>query len=104
MSRMSCIVAAAWVAALAGPAWAGDVAYGEYLSAECVTCHQPDGVERGIPSIVGWPEDSMIAVLNSYKAKERANPVMQTIAAGLGADEVAALAAYFASLKPAADR
>ena len=95
------VVATASLVMLASPAIAGDVAYGAYLSAECVTCHQPDGIDQGIPSIVGWPEASMVAVLNSYKAKERPNAVMQTIAAGLGAEEMAALAAYFAALEPA---
>ena len=97
------IAAALSLATLAGTgsAIAGDVAYGEYLSSECVTCHQPDGTDRGIPSIVGWHEESMVAVLNSYKARELANPVMQTIAGGLGDDEIAALAAYFATLEPA---
>ena len=33
----------------------GDPAYGEYLSGECVTCHQADGQDKGIPSIAGWP-------------------------------------------------
>ena len=100
-------IAAASLAALATwatPATAGDVAYGEYLSSTCVTCHQIDGVDHGIPPIVGWPEDAMVAVLNAYKAKERENPVMQTIATGLGEEEMRALAASFASLRPATDR
>ena len=97
------ILAAASLAALADPAIAGDVAYGEYLSSQCVTCHQPDGADRGIPPIVGWPADSMVAVLSSYKSRERNNQVMQTIATGLGDEEMAALAAYFASLEPPAD-
>ena len=92
------------LAAWAIPAKAGDVAYGEYLSSSCVTCHQIDGIDHGIPSIVGWPEDAMVAVLTAYKTKDRDNPVMQTIATGLGEDEMAALAAYFASLRPATDR
>ena len=57
----------------------GDPAYGEYLSSACVTCHRLDGANKGIPSIVGWPADQFIAVLNSYRTKERDNQVMQTI-------------------------
>jgi cytochrome c len=38
--------------------------------------------------------------LQSYKAKERDNPVMQSVAASLSDDEMAALAEYFAALKP----
>ncbi len=78
---------------------AGDPAYGEYLAGECVTCHRTDGKDSNIPDITGWPAEAFVAVLQSYKTKERENRVMQTIAAGLGDDEMAALAAYFASLK-----
>lgn len=80
---------------------AGDRAFGEYLSSECVTCHQASGRFDGIPPIVGWPEASFVAVLKQYRTKERANPVMQTIAGKLTEEEIAALAAYFGSLKPA---
>jgi cytochrome c len=37
--------------------------------------------------------------MDEYRAKRRSNPVMQTIAGKLSADEIAALAAYFGSLK-----
>jgi cytochrome c len=81
-----------------GPTAAADSAFGQYLSSECVTCHRADGADKGIPSITGWPADQFVAVLKSYKAKDRDNAVMQTIAGRLGDDEMAALAAYYASL------
>jgi cytochrome c553 len=79
---------------------AQDLEYGEYLSNQCTTCHQLSGKDNGIPPIVGWDAESFIAVLASYKRKERENKAMQTIAASLGDEEMAALAAYFATLKP----
>ena len=79
---------------------AGDRALGEYLASECVTCHQLSGRFQGIPPIVGWPEPSFIEIMNEYRDKRRSNPVMQTIAAKFSNDEVAALAAYFGSVKP----
>ena len=78
----------------------GDRALGEYLSSECVTCHQLSGRYQGIPPIIGWPETSFVAIMNEYRDKRRSNPVMQTIAAKLSNEEVAALAAYFGSVKP----
>lgn len=78
---------------------AGDAAFGEYLSGECVACHRRDGQDKGIPAIIGWPEDQFLAVLKSYKAKERPNVVMQTITGRLTDEEMAALAAYFGGLK-----
>ncbi len=88
-------------AAACGSTWAGDRALGEYLSSECVTCHRPGGESGGIPAIIGWPEDSFVAVMNAYKLKQRPNPVMRTIAGRLSDEEIAALAAYFGSIKPA---
>ena len=84
-------------AAGAANAHAADIAFGQYLAGECVTCHRADGQDKGIPSIVGWPADQFLAVLKSYKDKDRPNVVMQTIAAKFSEDEMAALAAYYAS-------
>jgi cytochrome c553 len=76
------------------------MALGEYLSAECVTCHQlSGGVTGGIPAIVGLPEKTFVEALNAYKTGERDNPVMRNIAARLSQDDMAALAAYFAARK-----
>jgi cytochrome c553 len=97
-------------AALAGLAGApatlshasGDRALGQYLSSECVTCHQLSGRFDGIPPIVGWPEESFVQIMNEYKTKKRSHAVMETIAGRLSPEEIAALAAYFGSVAPAA--
>jgi cytochrome c len=81
-------------------AGASDIELGEYLSSQCTTCHQLSGKTKGIPSIVGWDAESFIAVLRSYKLKERENQAMQNIAGTLSDDDMAALAAYFATIKP----
>ena len=95
----SALYAATLLASTVRPARASDIAFGEYLSSECVTCHRKDGQDKGIPSIVGWPTDQFIVVMQSYKAKDRPNQIMQTIAARLSDTELAALAAYYTSLK-----
>jgi cytochrome c len=82
------------------PAEASDIAYGEYLSNECVTCHQRTGNYSGIPSITGWPQETFVQALNAYRWRERSNPIMQTIADQLSDEDMAALAAYFESLGP----
>jgi cytochrome c553 len=79
---------------------AGDMALGRHLAGECTTCHPRGDRAAGIPAIVGWPPDQFVAVLQSYKAKERDNQVMQSVASSLNDDEMAALAEYFAALKP----
>jgi cytochrome c553 len=64
-----------------------------------VTCHQITGrATGGVPPLVAWPEDQFIAVLQSYKSKDRDNAVMQAIAARLSDDDIEALAAYFGGL------
>ncbi|MDA9990549.1 hypothetical protein N9E48_07055 [Paracoccaceae bacterium] len=77
----------------------GDPEYGEYLSGDCTACHQIDGSYNGIPSIVGWDEESFIWVMQEYKEKYREHPVMQMMAGRLANDEIAALAAYFANIE-----
>lgn len=77
----------------------GDPEYGEYLSSDCTTCHQASGADDGIPSIVLWPEEDFVIAMHAYKNKVRPNPVMQMMAGRLNDEEIAALAAYFATLE-----
>ncbi len=77
----------------------GDPAYGQYLSGECVTCHQADGGADGIPSIVGWPVEDFVVAMHAYKKTVRINPAMNMMASRLSDDEIAALAAYFNALQ-----
>ena len=79
---------------------AGDAEYGEYLSGDCVTCHQITGQVEGIPSIVGVPKDFFVRALVEYKTNIRTNEVMKLRVQNLGNDEIAALAAYFSALEP----
>ncbi|MGA9251415.1 MAG: c-type cytochrome [Roseobacter sp.] len=77
----------------------GDPEYGEYLSSECLTCHQRDGSAEGIPSITQWPEEDFVVAMHAYKDKVRPHPVMQMMAGRLNNEEIAALAAYFRTLE-----
>jgi len=76
----------------------GDLAYGEYLSAECTTCHQTSGLDEGIPSIVGWLAEDFVIAMHAYRRQLRPHPVMQMMAGRLSNEEIAALAAYFGTL------
>ena len=72
--------------------------YGRHLAQECTGCHRIDGLDNGIPSILGWDADLFARTLEFYRTGERANPVMMSVAQSLDADQVRALAAYYASL------
>lgn len=89
-------------AALAGAATPGhgaDIELGRYLSSECMTCHGTAKADSTIPNIFGLSEVHIVEVIRAYRAKALPNPVMQTIASGLKDEEIAALAAYFATAK-----
>ena len=97
---VACCVAFGLTVGLAPAQAEGDRALGQHLSSECVACHQLTGRHQGIPPIIGWPEASFIEAMNEYREKRRSNPVMQTIAGKFSNEDVAALAAYFRSVKP----
>lgn len=76
----------------------GDIEYGEYLSSECITCHQSSGDNDGIPGIVGWEIEDFVTAMHAYREKQRENPVMQLITGRLSNEEIAALAVFFNEL------
>ena len=77
----------------------GDRDYGEYLASDCSTCHQSDGSDQGIPSIVNWPAEDFVVAMHAYKREIRAHPVMRMMAQRLSDEEIAALAVYFEELE-----
>ena len=80
-------------------ALAADLAYGEYLAAECVACHRTAVDEGAIPPLVGLPTRYFVNALRDYRAGRRDNPIMQNVARSLDDGQIEALAAYFASLE-----
>jgi cytochrome c553 len=77
-------------------------AYGRHLAQECTGCHRIDGIDNGIPSIIGWQAETLVATLKFYQEGKRTNPVMVSVAGSLNEQQMTALATYFASLpKPA---
>ena len=78
----------------------GDKEYGEYLGAECATCHQQSGANEGIPSIHGIDAEVFVALRLAYRAKEMENPVMRMIAGRLNDEQIGSLALYFSQLEP----
>ena len=76
-----------------------DYEFGEYLSAECVTCHHKSGISKGIPSINGLDAADIVNLLVLYRSKEIENNVMQMIAGRLDDEQIGSLAVYFSKLK-----
>jgi len=84
----------------ASSAMADDVLdYGKYLSGECTTCHRLDGVDNGIPNIIGMDKETFMVVMKAYQTGDLTNQAMVSVAKSLEDDQLKALAAYFSSLK-----
>jgi len=73
-------------------------AYGRHLAQECTGCHRIDGIDNGIPSIIGWQADAFVATMKFYQGGTRTNPVMVSVANSLNEGQLNALATYFATL------
>lgn len=72
---------------------------------ECVSCHGPGGVGVGgaFPPLAGQPAAYLVAQLNAWRDGTRhndPNDLMGHVAKSLSADEVTAVADYFAQLQP----
>jgi cytochrome c553 len=81
-----------------------DIAAGREKSQVCVSCHMADGnsVIPAWPNIAGLPEKYFIEQLKAFKAGDkggRLNPVMMSFAAALSDQDMADLAAFYASQK-----
>jgi cytochrome c553 len=66
----------------------------------CAACHGAAGVSvsDAIPNLAAQRAGYIEAQLKALKSGERKNPIMNAMAAQLSADEIANVAAYFASL------
>ena len=83
---------------------AGDVAAGQAKAGVCAACHSADGIAviPGYPNLKGQNEQYIASSIKAYKAGQRTGglaPVMQAQANLLSDEDIANLAAYYASLK-----
>lgn len=78
--------------------------YGRHLAQECAACHRDQRTPDGPAPLAGYPADAFTATLEMYRSGARANPVMVSVARSLDAEQVKALAAYYASLPAPARR
>lgn len=78
---------------------AGTAEAGQAKAATCVACHGLDGnsVNPEWPSIAGQHPEYTVKQLQAFKSGARVNPLMSPMAAALTDQDMADLAAYFAS-------
>jgi cytochrome c553 len=79
----------------------GDPVAGKQKSVVCQSCHGVDGNSTNpqFPRLAGQYPDYLMQALAEYKSGERKNPIMSGFAATLSQQDIADIAAYFASQK-----
>ena len=79
---------------------AGDVQAGKAKAASCGTCHGTNG--QGVPpnpALAGQSEAQLLQDMQDYKSGKRNNAIMKGLMGPLSDQDMANLAAYYASLK-----
>ena len=101
MNRILLIALIVGSVGLAGAAQAaGDAAAGKAKATSCGMCHGPDGAGTQMgPKLAGEDPAKFTQAMNDYKAGKRDNAMMKNAAGQLSADDIANLAAYYASIK-----
>ena len=81
----------------------GDAAAGAKINAQCIGCHGIPGYQASFPEVYKVPMISgqnakyIVAALDAYKKGERKHPTMHAVAASLSEQDIADLAAYYAT-------
>jgi cytochrome c553 len=100
-SLVALLVAAGFVSTAAAQAAAGSAQAGEKKAAMCIGCHSIPGYQSSfpevhkVPMIAGQNAKYLQSSLAAYKSGDRKHPTMKAIAASLGEQDMADLAAYF---------
>lgn len=99
MKKLSLAIAATVLMSV--PAIAADVAAGKAKAVMCSACHGAAGVSAvpTFPNLAGQKELYIVKQLQDFKSGARKDATMNGMAAGLSEDDMANIAAYFASLK-----
>ncbi|MGY0196998.1 c-type cytochrome [Leptothrix sp. BB-4] len=82
-------------------AFAADPAVGRQKSAMCAACHGPIGMGQtpDAPHLAGQPEIYLVSQLKQFRSGARRHEVMNVMAKPLSDEDIAHLAAWYASLK-----
>jgi cytochrome c553 len=89
----------AWTDATWQKIRSGDPRRGAGIALSCVTCHGPQGISTSeyIPNLAGLPPEVIYKELTDYRTGKRNWVVMNAVATGLADQDMADVAAYYAS-------
>jgi cytochrome c553 len=93
----ACLAASLGAALLAQAA--GNAVAGKSKAEECAVCHGDRGEGLEGPKISGKAESDFLQAMRDYKSGKRLDPVMKDIVSKLSDQDLADLAAYYASMK-----
>jgi cytochrome c553 len=97
MMKFFLLIAAAF--ALSPFAQAADARAGKEKAKICASCHGETGTSQApdFPKLAGQYQDYLVRALSDYKSGARKNPIMAGQVANLKREDIADLAAYYAS-------
>ena len=80
----------------------GDAAAGKAMAGLCAACHGPDGISVNPlwPSLAGQQQAYLDTQIRAFRDRERDEITMQPFVENLSDEDIADLAAYYASLSP----
>ncbi len=89
------------VFSLASPVLAGEHEAGKAKSRACVSCHGAQGIGTLpiFPNLAGQQGEYLMIQLRAFRDGSRKNENMNVVAKSLSDEDIADLAAYYASLK-----
>ena len=96
------MVAVATLIMAANAQAAGDAAAGKTKAAACAACHGVDGNSTNPewPKLAGQHAKYLEKQIKAFKSGARKDPLMSPMVANLSDEDIADLAAYYASQKP----
>jgi cytochrome c553 len=86
------------------PSPAAENSRGAQLAAMCAACHRLDGMDKGIPPIIGLDEKKFADTMAEFKSGKRESQIMSVVARSLSDEEIADLAHYLATRQKGAER
>jgi cytochrome c553 len=94
-------VLAAFLGSLPIAADAADARAGRQKVVVCQACHGLDGLSKNpeAPNLAGQVESYMVKSLRDYRSGERKHEAMNIVAKDLSDEDVANVAAYYASIQ-----
>ena len=95
------VISALTLAAISNTAVADHAALGKEKAVSCQGCHGADGISAvpTYPNLAGQKEAYLVKQMKDFKAGTRKDPTMNAMAAPLSDEDIAHIAAYYASLK-----